>query len=193
MWDYDTFSEVQRQLLVRSTIDLAGEVDGRMIDYVREALIRLKAADSPDIEVIITSRGGDGVIAFNIYDLLIEYSGLVTGKVMGYAKSAGMIILQACNERLAQPHSTLMIHNPQPHNQISWSVLHDETQLNKLRGELNLVRNRVLDILQKSTGCSREQLEKIMDEGKDLTPTEALKFGLIDSIIMPAEKTRSEQ
>jgi len=77
--------------LGRGIIDLQGDVDGKMIFYVREATTRLIAHDSPDITIHITSGGGSVDTGLDIYDFLQNYTGKITGKVFGYARSMAVL------------------------------------------------------------------------------------------------------
>lgn len=113
MWPYDSLSAVQADLLANARIiDLNGDVDRRMFDYVREAIVRLKAEGCPDITVLITCPGGGCQMGLGIFDLLNNYPGKVTGEIFGFAKSMATIILQACDIRLAAEHSAILLHNP---------------------------------------------------------------------------------
>ena len=185
MWAYDCLSDVQHQLLNKGILDFTGEADGKMIDYAREAIMRLKAMGSPDIEVHITSRGGNGLIGLYINDLFADYDGTITGKVMCYAKSTAVLILQACDIRLASPHSTILIHDPLTLDGVSRATLYDEAKLQALRDELTLERNRILSLLNLRTGRTINDLAILMDEGKDLTPSKAMRWCLIDGVIQP--------
>ena len=78
MWHYDKLSNVQIDLLDRKIIDLQGKVDEKMIFYIREAITRLIAYDSPDITIHITSDGGRVDVGLDIYDFLQNYSELLS-------------------------------------------------------------------------------------------------------------------
>ena len=71
-------------------------------------------AGSGDITVFIHSYGGDVVAAAQIYNMLKEYSGIVTVKIDGIAASAASVVAMAGTKVLMSPMSSLMIHNARP-------------------------------------------------------------------------------
>jgi len=191
MTRYDSLSEVQSNLLQKKIIDLAGEVDQDMFRYVREALIRLTAQDYPEIEILISSKGGDCDIGLDIYDLILNYPGKTIGKAFGFANSMATVILQACDIRLAAKHAFLLIHNPRT-SWVSWDELHGQKKLIEKIKFLDVSRSAMLNSYLDRTGRTRRQIEKAMRQAKNMTAEEALKFGLIDGIIKP-EKQRKDQ
>ena len=60
----------------------------------------------------INSPGGDCVAAAQIYNMLMDYKGIVTVKIDGIAASAASVIAMAGNKVMMSPVSMLMIHNP---------------------------------------------------------------------------------
>lgn len=179
---YDTLSDVQSDLLQQKIIDLPGEVDHDMFKYVREALMRLVAKDSPDITIIISSKGGDCDMGLNIFDLVKSYPGKTTGLVYGFANSMGSIILQACDVRLAAKHALLLIHNPRT-GYITWEEMADVKKLNERRKNLEITRDAIIQVYLNRTTKSRKQIETAMKQAKNLSAEESLEFGLIDGII----------
>lgn len=71
----------------------------------------LRQADGADVVVNINSPGGDYFEGLAIYNLLREYKGNVTCRVLGMAASAASIIAMAGNELQIARASFLMIHN----------------------------------------------------------------------------------
>lgn len=181
---YDSLSDVQNDLLQKKIIDLAGEVNHDMFIYVREALMRLTAKDSPEIEILISSKGGDCNHGLYIYDLLASYPGKTIGKVFGYAGSGAVTILQTCDERQAAENAEIIIHNPHNDELSKNSQKHDILRAERER-HLASDREKMIRIYQRHTNQSREIVEKALYEAERMTAEEALKFGLIDKIIQP--------
>ena len=67
---------------------------------------------SGNITVWINSPGGDCVAAAQIYNMLMDYHGDVTGKIDGIAASAASVIAMAGTKVLMSPTAPMMIHNP---------------------------------------------------------------------------------
>lgn len=72
---------------------------------------RLKTMQNKDIEVIINSGGGDVFEGIAIYNLLKEYEGKITVKIIGLAASAASIIALAGDEVFISKNAFFMIHN----------------------------------------------------------------------------------
>lgn len=78
---------------------------------VKSVSDRLAAIGSGDVEVHINSPGGDVFQGVGIYNVLRQYAGKVTVKVLGMAASAASIIAMAGDEILMGQSTFLMIHN----------------------------------------------------------------------------------
>jgi ATP-dependent protease ClpP protease subunit len=69
-----------------------------------------KAKKNEEIEVIINSGGGSVFAGSEIYSLLKEYKGKITGKIVGLAASATSVIAMGCDILKISPTAQLMIH-----------------------------------------------------------------------------------
>lgn len=182
MLDYNNLNEVQIALLKKRIIDLKGDVNDEMAYYVREALFRLKTENDPDIEVQISSNGGDVAVGLCIYDMLKNYPGQKTGIVNGFARSMGAIILQACNVRCCMRHSSVLIHHVSI-NRISLDELRSKKKLKKRKKDMEKDQDSLYKILMKKTGKSKEEIMAACRKDLGMTSKEAKEFGLIDKII----------
>jgi ATP-dependent protease ClpP protease subunit len=169
-------------LLENGIIDLSGEVDYEMADYVRECFRILKSKGSPDITIEITSAGGDVGIGLSILDMLRLYPGKKTGKVIGFARSMAAVILQACDKRLCAKHAVMMIHHLYK-NEVSLDVMRDPKKARKTLEEMEESQNWIYEVLCKRTKKRKAVIKKICEEERDLTANEALNLGLIDKVI----------
>jgi ATP-dependent Clp protease protease subunit len=182
MWKYGNLDETQLALLRQGTIDLGGEVNGDMALYVREAVTRLEAhTDSADLHLRLTSDGGDVGCGLSIYDVLRNYGGKKEGLVMGFARSMGVLILQACDRRIALQHSQILIHHIS-RREISLDVLRTKTKLQLVREEMEAQQTRLYKILSSRCGRTVPEIRKKCAEEQDMTAEDALEFGLIDEI-----------
>ena len=57
----------------------------------------LKSADGEDVQLNISSNGGDVFAASEMYTMLKMYSGRVTGIIQGMAASAATIVAESCD------------------------------------------------------------------------------------------------
>ncbi|MFA6466938.1 MAG: ATP-dependent Clp protease proteolytic subunit [Patescibacteria group bacterium] len=167
-------------LLSRGIVDLHGNVTGDTFEYVRDCLTSLAAKDYPDITVWITSDGGNIDAGLNIYDILRNYPGRVTGLVIGSARSIALVILQACNERQAHTNSTVFLHDPVymvGHSILAQCVRTQDT------GEFDIMRQRMIDILVAKSKLSRREVVKMCRQKTNLYADKAKKAGWIDTLL----------
>lgn len=72
---------------------------------------KLRELDGADVSVYINSPGGDMFEGLAIYNLLRDYSGEVTVKIIGMAASAASVIAMAGDTRQIGASAFYMIHN----------------------------------------------------------------------------------
>ncbi len=174
-------NDLYRDLLKHKVVMIEGEVNLEMLESVRQSLILLLAAGSPDVEVRITSDGGATRVSLQICDLLRSYQGKKTGVVYAFARSAGATILQACDDRVCLPHSVVLIHHVLV-QQVSLDDLLDKRRLDKLKQLMLADQGTLYRLLVTRTGRSIAEVRAICKKNRDMTAEEALEFGLIDRI-----------
>ncbi len=173
----------QFALLERNVLYLEGEVRGEMVDQVHFSIMELDGRGSPPIEIRIYTGGGDVHAGLAVYDFLRRYEGKKTGVVYGYARSMGAVILQACDERLCLPYSTVLIHHVST-TSVSLDELEDPDRLDRLRKSLQADQETLYEILVTRSGKTKEEVRDACKKDKDMTAKEALDFGLIDKIVV---------
>lgn len=182
-------NEALKELFKRRILDIGGDVNKAMYEYVREMTQRFIALGSPDITVFISSGGGSCKFGLDIYDLFVSYPGAITGQVYSYANSMATVILQACDLRQCAKHADILIHNPN-RECVPWEEFKSDRKRKKSEKKLDLSRTRIIDIYCLKTGRSRKEIAAQMKKDEKMTAEEALKFGLIDEIIKPGKKTK---
>jgi len=132
----------------------------------------IDAIDSgEDIELIISSYGGDLDHALAVYKLLKPISERVTARVIGVAASSATLILLAANKRIADKDSRLLIHLPF----VAMEGTADD--LESAAAEMRNYESIVKDIYSSVAGA-----ETLLKEERWLTAKEALEAGLITEI-----------
>ena len=172
----------QEQLLKDSRIDISGYINNETGMYVREAILRSlsNGKPSPEIMIHITSPGGGGTIAADIYDMIKFYPGKTVGVVHGTAHSAAATILQACDWRVATAHSSILIHNMKHDGTgIDIDTLEDPVRIQ----ELINVQLRRYRLFAFHTRKPEAEIRRVCGLNRPMTADEALDFGLIDQII----------
>jgi len=141
----------------------------------------LRSMNGEDVTVNINSPGGDMFEGLAIYNLLREYQGKVTVKVLGIAASAASIIAMAGDEIQIGRGAFLMIHN-------CWVVAmgnrHDFAQLVE---SLEPFDRAMADIYASRSGQDMAAIHKLMDAESYIGGSDAVEKGLADSLMSADE------
>ena len=175
-----SLNQEQFALLSRGIIDLRGTVTEDTFEYVRDCMTALVANDSPEITVWITSDGGSIDAGLNIYDMLRNYPGYVTGLVIGKARSIALVILQACDERQAHTNSTVFLHNPVytvGHNILAQCIRAQDSR------EFLAMQRRMVRVLTDKSKLSHAEVTRLCRNNTNLYADKAKRVGFIDTLI----------
>lgn len=173
---YDIYS----RLLNERIVFLGDEVNTQTANLVVAQLLHLECEDSTkDIQLYINSPGGSVTAGMAIYDTMQYIKCDVSTICIGMAASMGAFLLAGGTKgkRFALPHSEIMIHQPLGGTNgqatdieiAAKHILHTKEVLNK---ELAL-----------NTGQSYETICQDTDRDNWMTADEAMKYGLVDSVI----------
>ena len=175
-------NDISDAQLQNNIIDLTGEVCPEMANYVRQCIAVLANKGNPDIEVWLTSGGGDVIPGLYIYDMLKTYPGKKYGRVISFASSMATIILQACDARVASKHTRITIHHIGS-SFVKLDVLRDPAKLKEFVDDMESDQQRLNQILSERTGQPEDTIRKTCEQDRPMTAKEALAFSLIDQII----------
>lgn len=170
-------------------ISLEGEADDNEVDYhmaiqATKQLMYLDNIGDKDIKIMVNSPGGWVSQGMAIYDTINQCRKSVTGLVTGEAYSMASIILQACDERIMLPNSTMMIHNG--NTEIGGktddviNTVEFEKHLNKVCEDIYLAR-----IKEAHPRFTRKKLQELLRTDTWLTSTKAVELGLADFVLYP--------
>ena len=178
--------DVFSRLMMDRIIFLGAPVTDDVANIIQAQLLFLEAADSSkDIRIYINSPGGSVYAGLGIYDTMQLIAPDVSTICTGMAASMAAILLAAGGKgkRTALPHSRVMIHQPLGGAQGQASDIEiTARQILQLKKEL-------YEILATHTGQSYKKIEKDADRDYWLTSEEAVKYGLVDSVIVSKKKT----
>lgn len=178
---YDIFS----RLLKDRIIMLCDEVNDVTQSLIVAQLLFLEAEDpDKDINLYINSPGGSITAGMAIFDTMQYIKSDVCTICIGMAASMGAFLLAAGTKgkRYALPNSEIMIHQPLGgfQGQVTDISIHAERML-KIKKTLNR-------ILSERTGQSLETIERDVERDYFMTAGEAMKYGLIDEIMVSKKK-----
>ena len=205
--------DIYSRLLRERIICVHGEVTDQMASVVTAQLLFLEAED-PDspLYMYINSPGGSVTAGMAMYDTMRYIRPDVHTIAMGQAASMGSLLLAggAKGCRSALPNATIMLHQPSGGAQGMASDIQIRAQeILRLRSTLNdlylyhTTEGRKLQ-LQKTEAESSDdiasseivtdpvevlkEIETVMDRDTFMTAEQALRFGIIDEILIKREE-----
>jgi ATP-dependent Clp protease protease subunit len=174
---------------------LIGDIEKDTARSCIERLRELAAENTRLITVYINSAGGNVTDGLAIHDSIrhvISRGIEVSVIVQGMAYSMGSIVLQAASagQRLAFPHSWIMIHEP-----AKWAGWQSTTAAAQHLERLKQMQDQIYRILSSRSG---KPLRQIIKDTKRtdlyLDAQSAREYGLIDTVVageLPAPKPAS--
>ncbi len=173
---YDIYS----RLLKDRIILLGTPIDDNIANLVVAQLLFLQSEDpKKDIDLYINSPGGSITAGLAIYDTMQILSCDVKTYCIGQAASMGAVLLAAGakGKRFALPNARIMIHQP-------WGGAEGTAaDINIQAQEILRLRKMLNEILSKHTGRPIKKVEVDTDRDNFMSAEEALKYGLVDSVV----------
>ncbi|WP_299154504.1 head maturation protease, ClpP-related [uncultured Acinetobacter sp.] len=137
----------------------------------------LRSLDGADVVVNINSPGGDVFEGLAIYNLLREYKGHVTVRVLGVAASAASFIAMAADEIQIARAGFFMIHN-------AWTGLWgNRNDLRETADFLEQIDDTIADIYHVRSGLSMDELTADMDKERWINGRDAIDSGFADAFL----------
>jgi ATP-dependent Clp protease protease subunit len=173
---YDVYS----RLLMDRIIFLGTSINDDVANMIIAQMLFLDA-DNPgrDIYLYLNSPGGNVSSGMAIYDTMQFLRSPVNTICMGMAASMGSFLLAAghAGRRSALPHARIMIHQPSGGTQGTAADIEIQAK------EILYLRAQMNRLYSKHTGRPIEQIERDMERDFFMSAEEAVKYGIIDSVI----------
>jgi ATP-dependent Clp protease protease subunit len=174
---YDIYS----RLLKERIIFLVGPVNDGVASLISAQLLFLESENpNKDIAVYINSPGGIVTSGLAIYDTMQYIRPEVSTVCIGLAASMGSLLLTAGakGKRFATPNAKIMVHQP------SGGFQGQATDIEIHAKDILATRTRLNEIYVQHTGQALKDIEDAMERDKFMSPEEAVKFGMIDEVIV---------
>lgn len=141
--------------------------------------------DDNTIDLRIFCDGGSVVEGWAIYDRLRATGKEINVIVEGKAASMATIVMMAApkERRKAYSNTIIKVHNPWLDGSYLYQV--DANGLRKAADDLQREQDKMLDLYVERCGCSREEMQALMDEDKWIGTDEAIRMGLIAEVLPP--------
>lgn len=173
---YDIYS----RLLKERIIFLVGPVTEASANLIVAQLLFLESESSDkDIYFYINSPGGLVSAGLAIYDTMQFIKPDVCTLCVGQAASMGSLLLTAGTKgkRSCLPNSRVMIHQPMGGFQGQASDIEIHAK------EILYLKSRLNEIMAKHSGQSVKTIERDTDRDNFLSAEEAVKYGLVDTVL----------
>ncbi|WKC77234.1 ATP-dependent Clp endopeptidase proteolytic subunit ClpP [Borreliella valaisiana] len=179
--NYERVFDIYSRLLRERIIFLSGEINDPKADTVIAQLLFLESEDSSkDIYLYLNSPGGSITAGLAIYDTMQYIKPDVRTICIGQAASMGAFLLAsgAKGKRESLTYSRIMIHQP-------WGGISGQaSDINIQANEILRLKKLIIDIMSNQIGIDKEKLALDMERDYFMTSNDALKYGLIDSILV---------
>jgi len=179
---YDIYS----RLLKERVVFLVGPVTEVTANLIVAQMLFLESENpEKDISFYINSPGGSVSAGMAIYDTMQFIKPDVSTLCVGQAASMGAFLLGAGapKKRFALPNSRVMIHQPMGGFQGQASDIEIHAR------EILYLRERLNQLLSKHTGQDVETIQRDTDRDNFLSAEEAVKYGLVDQVLVSRATT----
>lgn len=173
---YDIYS----RLLKERVIFLCGQVEDHMANLIVAQMLFLESENpEKDIYLYINSPGGSVTAGMAIYDTMKFIKPNVSTVCIGQAASMGAFLLSGGEKgkRYCLPNARVMIHQPLGgfQGQASDFEIHAK--------EILHIKEKLNTLIAEHTGQPIEKVTEDTDRDNFLSATDAVEYGLVDSIL----------
>ncbi len=182
---YDIYS----RLLKDGVIFLGSAIDDNVANVIIAQLLFLEADDpEKDVSLYINSPGGIISSGMAIYDTMRFIKNDVVTICIGQAASMAAILLSAGTKgkRFALPNSKIVIHQP------LGGFEGQATDILIQAEEIRKIKDKVIEILASHSGQKTDKIAADIERDFIMSAEEALKYGIIDSVINDRKKEKKK-
>jgi ATP-dependent Clp protease protease subunit len=172
--------DIYSRLLNERIVFLGTPVDDQIANLIIAQLLHLESEDpDKDISIYINSPGGSVYHGLAVYDTMQFIKPDVQTICVGIAMSMGALLLAggAKGKRMALPNAKILIH------QVWGGFQGQATDIEIHARETIALKRRLEEIMSTHSGQSMEKVSKDMERDFFMTSEEAVKYGIIDSVI----------
>lgn len=177
--------DVFSRLMMDRIIFLGVPIDDTVANIIQAQLLFLESTDpTKDIQIYLNSPGGSVHAGLGIYDTMQYITANVATICTGMAASMAAVLLTAGakGKRTALTHSRVMIHQPMG------GASGQASELEITVREIMKLKNELYAIISEHSGKPIEQVGKDADRDYWMTSAEAVKYGMIDEVLVRNKK-----
>ena len=173
--------DVFSRLMMDRIIFLGLPIDDYVANIIQAQLLYLDSSDpGKDIQIYFNTPGGAVHAGLGIYDTMQYVNCDIATICTGMAASMGAVLLCSGTKgkRSALRHSRIMIHQPMGGAQGPAADIEITAR------EILKLRNELYNIIAEHSGNPVKKVEKDSDRDYWMTADEALKYGMIDDVLV---------
>jgi len=177
--------DVFSRLMMDRIIFLGVPIDDLVANIIQAQLLFLESTDpKKDIQIYFNSPGGSVHAGLGIYDTMQYITANVATICTGMAASMAAVLLTAGTKgkRTALKHSRVMIHQPMG------GASGQASELEITVREIMKLKTELYEIIALHSGKPIAQVEKDADRDYWMTSEEAVKYGMIDEVLVRNKK-----
>ena len=177
--------DVFSRLMMDRIIFLGTEVNDYTANVIQAQLLYLDTSDpGKDVSIYINSPGGSVYAGLGIYDTMQYISSDVATICTGIAASMAAVLLVAGEKgkRFALRHSRVMIH------QHMGGAQGQASDIEITAREIKKLKHELYTIISDHSGQPFEKVERDSDRDYWMTAEEAKEYGMIDQVLVKAQK-----
>lgn len=178
---YTEWIGIYNRLLLERIVFIGEEINDATANAIVAQMLYMDSTDAgKDILMYINSPGGSVTAGMAIYDTMQHIKSDVATVCVGLAASMGAFLLGAGakGKRVALPNARIMIHQP------SGGGMRGQASDIAIQAKETLrVKNRLNELLAKSTGQPLEKIERDVERDYYMSAEEAKSYGLVDMVI----------
>lgn len=174
--------DIYSKLIDNRIIFLASEMESDICNIIKAQLLYLEAQSNADIKIYIDSPGGSVYSGLGVIDTMEYITPDIITINTGLAASMAAVVL-CCGtngKRKSLKRSRTMIHQPLTGG-------FDIVQASDMEidaKEINLIKKELCELISSKTNHSVKKVTKDCDRDYWMSSADALKYGLIDSIVI---------
>ncbi|WP_405410535.1 ATP-dependent Clp endopeptidase proteolytic subunit ClpP [Maribacter sp. Asnod1-A12] len=177
--------DVYSRLMMDRIIFMGTGINDQVANIIQAQLLFLASVDAKkDIQIYINSPGGSVYAGLGIYDTMQFITPDVATICTGMAASMGAVLLCAGEKgkRSGLQHSRVMIHQPLGGAQGQASDIEITAR------EILKLKDELYQIIANHSGTDLEKVREDSDRDYWMKADEALKYGMIDEILVREKK-----
>lgn len=182
--------DVFSRLMMDRIIFLGTQVDDYTANVIQAQLLYLDTSDpGKDVSIYINSPGGSVYAGLGIYDTMQFIQSDVSTICTGMAASMAAVLMVAGQKgkRFALKHSRVMIHQP------LGGVQGQASDIEITAREILKLKKELYSIIAEHSGQDYAKVEADSDRDYWMTSAEALEYGMIDKVLVRAERTERNE